>query len=103
MSFTNLIRSYWRRPMIRSIAVVLTGTAAAQVITVAASPILSRLFDPAAFGALGTFMAIVVLVNAVATLTYSAAIVLPAHDGDALALVWVSLLSSFAVAAMLFL
>ncbi|QOZ66938.1 oligosaccharide flippase family protein [Bradyrhizobium arachidis] len=103
MSLTSLIRSYWGRPLVRSIAVVLTGTAAAQVITVAASPILSRLFDPAAFGALGTFMAIVVLVNAVATLTYSAAIVLPAHDDDALALVWVSLLSSFAVATALLL
>lgn len=101
MSFTNLIRSYWRRPLIRSIAVVLTGTAAAQIITVAASPILSRLFDPAAFGALGTFMAIVGLANPIAALTYPAAIVLPADDEDALALVWVSLLSSVAFAAVL--
>lgn len=103
MSFTNLIRSYWRRPLIRSIAVVLTGTAAAQIITVAASPVLSRLFDPAAFGALGTFMAIVGLANPIAALTYPAAIVLPPDDEDALALVWVSLLSSLALATVLLL
>lgn len=102
-SLTKLIRSYWRRPLIRSIAVVLTGTAAAQVITVAASPILSRLFDPAAFGALGTFMAIVGLANPIAALTYPAAIVLPADDDDAFALVWVSLLSSLAFATVLLL
>lgn len=103
MSFTNLIRSYWRRPLIRSIAVVLTGTAAAQIVNVAASPILSRLFDPAAFGALGTFMAVVGLANPIAALTYPAAIVLPADDDDALALVWASLLSSLAFAAVLLL
>jgi len=86
-----------RRQFFRNVAVVLTGAALAQIITVALSPIISRLFSPAAFGALGTFMALVGLIGPVATLTYSAAIVLPKRDEDATALVWLCLLISAVV------
>ncbi|SHJ85521.1 Membrane protein involved in the export of O-antigen and teichoic acid [Bradyrhizobium lablabi] len=86
-----------RRQFFRNVAVVLTGAALAQLITVALSPVISRLFSPAAFGALGTFMALLGLIGPIATLTYSAAIVLPKHDEESAAVVWLSLLISAVV------
>ena len=43
----------------------MTGTAIAQIITVAASPVLTRLFTPKAFGAFGVYLSIVSIVTAV--------------------------------------
>ena len=92
-----------RRQFLRNVAVVLTGAALAQVIVVASSPIISRLFSPAAFGVLGMFTALLGLIGPVATLTYSAAIVLPKEQKESAAVVWLCLLisSAMAVASLL--
>jgi len=42
---------------VRNVAIVATGTAGAQAITMAFSPINTRLYGPEAFGILGTFTA----------------------------------------------
>jgi len=80
----------------------MTGTAVAQIITVAASPILTRLFTPKAFGAFGVYMSIVSIVTAVATLRYDQALMLPKENKDAAHLFWASLLSviSFSVLSL---
>lgn len=72
-------------------AVVASGTAAAQVIGIAFSPIITRLYGPEAFGVLGTYMAILAILTPLAALSYPIAIVLPKNDSDAKGLVYLSL------------
>lgn len=68
-----------------------TGTAGAQAINLAFSPILTRIYGPEAFGVLGTFLAILGILVPLAALSYPIAIVLPKRDEDAVGLVKLSL------------
>src|SRR5690625_285441 len=83
-----------KKPFIRNVIVLASGTAVAQVITMALSPIITRLYGPEAFGLMGTFMAIVNIIVPIAALTYPIAIVLPEKDQDAKGLIRLSLLIS---------
>jgi IS5 family transposase len=65
------------------VAVVASGTAGAQAITMGFSPVITRLYGPEAFGLLGVFMAMVQVLVPAAALTYPIAIVLPKEDRDA--------------------
>ncbi len=71
-------------------ATVATGAAVAQVIALGFAPIITRLYAPEAFGALGVFMAIAGIISVIATLNYAKAIVLPRDDKDAAGLMWLS-------------
>lgn len=62
---------------------MVSGNALAQVILVASSPILTRLFLPEAFGIAATFLAIVAVLSIGACLRYELAIVIPKRDEDA--------------------
>ncbi|WP_422126838.1 lipopolysaccharide biosynthesis protein [Thioalkalivibrio sulfidiphilus] len=87
----------------RNVAVVASGTAGAQAITMVFAPIITRLYGPEAFGLLGTFMAIVSVIVPIAALAYPIAIVLPKEDSDAKGLVRLSLGISAGIAAVAFL
>lgn len=80
------------RSFIRNVAVMATGTALAQIITMMLSPIITRLYGPEAFGIMGTFGAIISIIAPVSALTYPIAIVLPEHDRDAKGLIHLSLI-----------
>lgn len=67
----------------RNVAVVAGGTAGAQAVAMAFTPVITRLYGPEALGFLGTFTAIVSVVAPCAALTYPIAIGLPKDDGDA--------------------
>ncbi|MDA3875550.1 MAG: oligosaccharide flippase family protein [Halothiobacillus sp.] len=82
-------------------AVVATGTAGAQAITISFSPVVTRIYGPEAFGLLGTFMAIVAVAIPVSALAYPIAIVLPKDDRDALGLARLSAMLSIAVGLMM--
>ncbi|WP_019590426.1 MULTISPECIES: lipopolysaccharide biosynthesis protein [unclassified Thioalkalivibrio] len=90
----------WRSRFARNVAVVASGTAGAQAITMAFAPLITRIYGPEAFGLLGTFMAIVAVAIPVAALAYPIAIVLPREDRDALGLVRLSAILSFGVALL---
>ena len=90
----------WKSRFARNIALVASGAAGAQAITMAFSPIITRIYGPEAFGLLGTFMAIVAVATPLAALAYPIAIVLPRDDRDALGLVRLSLAISFAIALL---
>lgn len=72
------------------------GTAVGQLAAFLLSPLLAILFDPAAFGVLASFVAVVSIVTVVAALRYELAIPLPADDRDAAALV----MAGFALCAV---
>ena len=95
-----LFQRTWKSRFARNVALVASGTAGAQAITMAFSPIITRIYGPEAFGLLGTFMAIVAVATPLAALAYPIAIVLPRDDRDALGLVRLSLYISFSIALL---
>lgn len=78
-------------PFVRNVAMVASGTAAAQIISFAFAPLITRLYGPDALGVLGVFMGIAALVTPIAALSYPIAIVLPKDDSGALGIVRLSL------------
>lgn len=87
-------------PFLRNVLVVMTGTAAAQIIGFALSPIISRLYSPSDFGLFGTFGAVTGVIAAGATLEYTQAIMLPKAREDAMNLFAVSCLVVLAVGGL---
>lgn len=69
---------------VKSVLVVMTGTAAAQAVGFALSPIISRLFTPSDFGVFGSFGAVAMVILAGATLDFSQALILPKDNEDAI-------------------
>lgn len=78
---------------LRSIIILAGGTTIGQVFVVLASPIVTRLYTPADFGALGVYLSILSMVAVLATFRYELAICLPSKDGEAVNLVAVALLA----------
>lgn len=62
---------------------LVTGTVAAQALTIAAAPILVRLYSPEAFGTLALFIAITTIISRISCLRYELAINLPKCDKEA--------------------
>lgn len=70
-------------PFVRSVIVAVGGAATAQLITIAFSPLITRLYGPEAFGAVGVFTAAVIVIASISDLMYGAAIVLPPSETQA--------------------
>lgn len=81
----------------KNVFVVMSGTATAQAIGFALTPIISRLFTPSDFGVFGSFNAIFSVIAAGVTLEYSQAIMLPKERENAINLFFVSCLCTFAI------
>src|SRR5699024_8009724 len=88
----NRLIKFSKKPFVRNVIILASGTAAAQIIAMALSPIITRLYGPEAYGLMGTFMAIVSIVAPIAALTYPIAIVLPKSDQDAKGIIRLSIL-----------
>ncbi|MBW2003871.1 MAG: oligosaccharide flippase family protein [Deltaproteobacteria bacterium] len=85
---------------VKNIAVVMTGTAIAQLLGFLLSPIISRLYSPYDFGVYGSFDAILSVIAAGVTLDYSQAIMLPKDKVNALNLFVLSCLSTFIISCL---
>lgn len=81
---------------------VASGTAGAQVINVALSPVLTRLYGPDAFGVLGAFIAVIALLTPIAAGCYPGAIVVPRRNCQAVLVAVVSFFSAFVFSLLLF-
>ena len=75
----------------------MSGTALAQAIGFALTPVISRLFTPADFGVFGSFNAVTGVIAAAITLEYSQAILLPKEKSEALDLFFISCLSTIII------
>lgn len=83
MSISNKLERFLPKSgFARSVSVLVSGTAAGQVILVLIAPILTRLYAPEDFGLLAFFAALAALVGVVASLRYQLAIPLPESDRD---------------------
>lgn len=85
----------------RNVAIVITGTASAQVITVCFAPFITRIYGPEAYGLFSAFMATVAILIPVSAFAYPTAIVLPSRDVVARALSRLSLIIAATVAVTL--
>ena len=72
----------------------MSGTAAAQAVGFALTPIISRLYSPSEFGVLGSFDAVLTVIVAGATLDYDQAAMLPKAKQDAVNLFMLSCIST---------
>jgi lipopolysaccharide exporter len=86
---------------------LVTGTTLAQVITILASPVITRLYGPEAFGFLAIFTSITSILGVIACMRYELAIMLPKTDEEAanllgLCLICVTLVSGLMVLALYF-
>jgi len=96
----NRLIKFSKKPFVRNVIILASGTAAAQIIAMALSPIITRLYGPEAYGLMGTFMAIVSIVAPIAALTYPIAIVLPKSDQDAKGIIRLSILITTSISIM---
>lgn len=85
----------------RHVLTLMTGTALAQAIPVAISPILTRLYTPSEMGLLALFMALTAIPAAVASGRYELAIQLADDDDDAINIAALSLLIAGGLATLL--
>lgn len=76
------------------------GILAAQVITVAGAPVLTRLYSPADFGILATYISMLAIGSSLATLHYDVAVPLPADDDDAMNLLAVAVVTTAVVTVL---
>ncbi|MFL1455736.1 lipopolysaccharide biosynthesis protein [Marinobacter sp. GN3S48] len=77
---------------VRNVSVLAGGTAAGQLIVIAASPILTRLYTPEDFGLLAVYAGILGILGVIASLRYQLAIPLPESDQEAASIAVLSLL-----------
>lgn len=81
----------------------MTGTSFAQGISLAITPILTRVYTPEDFGFLALFMSILSVLAVLATGRYEYAIMLPKNNKDAINIVFLSILISILISLTLFL
>jgi lipopolysaccharide exporter len=79
-----------RSAFIKNLLIVMSGSALAQVLGYAVSPLISRLYSPSDFGVFGSFSAVVSVLSAILTLDYALAIMLPKAKEDAINLFMLS-------------
>jgi len=96
----NQIKTFRQSKFVRNVFAVATGIAAAQAISLAFMPFLTRLYGPEAFGALAAFTAILNIITPLATLGYANAIVMPKIEKEANAVARLSLMSAGIVAPL---
>lgn len=96
-----MIERLKRSELARNFLVLLTGTALAQIILIAISPLLTRLFSAEAFGIMGIFLAFSTILGTVSNGRYDLAIMLPSSVRMANRLLVVALLCPLACAVFL--
>jgi O-antigen/teichoic acid export membrane protein len=82
----------FRGNLVRNILTTVSGSAGAQAINLALIPVIMRIYGPEAFGVVGTFQSLTIILIPWCALTYPMAIVLPLRDNDARGMIRLSLL-----------
>lgn len=78
------LKEIFQSGFIRSVSVLVGGTAIAQVISILILPILTRLYTPEDFSVLAVYAALLGVLSAVACLRFEIAIPLPENEGEAI-------------------
>ena len=84
----------------KNILKLFTGTGIAQILPILSAPLLTRLYQPQDFGIYATFFAFSAIVSIIATFRLEVAIVIPKKDDESNTLLFLVLISSFAVSTL---
>jgi len=99
----RLIKKYINKSEFTKNALTLvTGTTIAQILPIAISPILTRIYSPEDFGVLAVFMSIVIIFGTIANGRYELAIILPKEKSDAINIFILGLIISTTFSIFLF-
>ncbi len=79
-----------QRPLLQKVATLAGGTAIAQGLTIAAAPLLSRLYTPEDFGSLAVYASLLSMLGLAASGRYELAIALPSEEVEARAVAGVA-------------
>jgi O-antigen/teichoic acid export membrane protein len=86
-----------KRPLLKNTMLLVGGTASAQLITVVATPIISRIYLPEHFGALTVFESLLNIAVPLATLRYAVAIPIAENEELADDVIRLSFMSAFLI------
>lgn len=86
--------------LVRNLLTALGGSAGAQLINLALIPVIMRIYGPEAFGVVGTFLSLTIILIPACSLTWSMAIVLPQRHSDASGLAYLATLVAFVVSLL---
>lgn len=100
-----MISRFKKNDFLKSVVILMSGTAIAQIITILISPFLSRLYQPEFFGIFAIYTSIISILTVIVTGRYELAIVLPKSESEArnvfalsnLIVVFFSILSSIII------
>ena len=90
----------FRQGFVRSVGVLVGGTALAQALMVLVLPLLTRLYTPEDFSVLAVYASIFGIISVTACLRLEIAIPLPERDEDAANLLALALCSSVGIASL---
>lgn len=79
---------------LRAVVLLAGGTAAGHIVTIAVTPILSRLYSPEDFGVLAIYVSILATVSAVSSLRYELAVPIPSSSREGAAVLLVTLIAT---------
>ena len=85
----------------RNVITLMTGTALAQALPIAITPILTRMYTPDEFGVFAIYIAICSILAVLVTGRYELAIIVPEHDEDAVNIMALSIGLSFIISFFL--
>ena len=87
----NLLRrKLFKSEFVKSSITIMTGTAIAQAVPIAISPILTKIYTPEDFGLLAIFVSILSILSVVSSFRYELAIAQPQKKEDASSIVILS-------------
>ncbi|PUB15872.1 lipopolysaccharide biosynthesis protein [Paenisporosarcina sp. OV554] len=90
-----------KNPFIRSLSVLMAGTALTNLIIVLTTPLLTRLYTPEEFGVYSVFLSLLFTGTILVSLRYETAIPLPEDEDEAFHLLVLSIILAFIVSALL--
>jgi len=103
MKLTGSIRNYFQRSeFAKNVLTLMTGTVLAQIIPLAVSPFLTRIYSPGDFGLFSLYLSVSGMIAVIATGRYEIAIMLPEKDEDAINVVSLSFFITLGLFVVLF-
>lgn len=98
---SSLLKKINNSNLARSVLVVASGTAGAQLIALVLMPVITRLYGPESYGKLGVFMTAITILTPISTMALPSAIVLPEKDAEAKEISRISLIIALLVSIIL--
>jgi len=90
-----------RNEYISNVVTLITGTTLSQIIIIAVTPILSRLYSPADYGTLALYSSIISILGVISCGRYEFAIVVPDNDEESISLLFISLILGIIVGLLI--